>query len=113
MHHVDENKIYRLDEIIHHMQETKCGDDNFCLYGKNDDVLNAQYEYLVSEYPKVNDDIEIYPDVVRESNLSYVYSGEQFSDVILSVMEQKSSATLDEYVAALNYFMENDDFLDL
>ncbi|WP_318371738.1 hypothetical protein [Enterobacter sp.] len=105
---------YRLTEIITYMKETNCQDDNFCLYGNDtDDDLISDGKYFISDYPKVENDKEIYPFPVQQRNLSYIYSGEQFADVISSVSEQKELATIDEYIKALNYYLEHDDFLDL
>lgn len=108
------NKEYSLAEIITYMRDTKCQDDNFCLYGSDsDDDLIIDNKYFISDYPKVENDKEIYPLPIQQKKFSYIYSGEQFADVISSISDQKSSATIDEYVRALNYYLEHDDFLDL
>ncbi|MFW0767451.1 hypothetical protein ACN0IV_16635 [Trabulsiella odontotermitis] len=107
------NTEYRLTEIITYMKETNCQDDDFCLYGKDtgEDLISDE-KYFISDYPKVENDKEIYPLAVQQKNFSYIYSGEQFADVISSVSEQKPSATSEEYIRALNYYLEHDDFLD-
>lgn len=85
----------------------------FCLYGRDTDkYLTPDEECFISDYPKVENDKEIYPLSVQQKKLSYIYSGEQFADVISSVSEQKKSAEIEEYVRALNYYLEHDDFLD-
>ncbi len=102
----------KLDDIIKIMIETRCEDDNFCIYGL-DEKLFEDKEYLVSGYPQVDEnDNEVYPQDAVTKGLSYIYSGEQFADVILSVMEQKPSAKNQDFIDALNYYLENDDFLD-
>jgi len=107
------NEEYSLVEIITYMKETQCQDDDFCLYGQDDGDLTSNKKNIIAGYPKVKDDEEIYPPVVQERKLSYLYSGEQFADVILSVIDQKKSASIDEYIKALNYYSEYDDFLEL
>ncbi|WP_127960499.1 DUF7716 domain-containing protein [Serratia microhaemolytica] len=88
-------------------------DDNFCLYGDDCDELKVDGNYYVADYPDVDDqDNEVFPQVVISKKLNYLYSGQQFVDVIDSVLEQKPSASLDEFVRALNYYSVNDDFLD-
>ncbi|EJY8377642.1 hypothetical protein OHJ56_004324, partial [Cronobacter sakazakii] len=51
-------------------------------------------------------------EIVTNKKLHYLYSGEQFADAIASVVEKKPSATLDDFVKALNFYSENDNFLD-
>ena len=41
-----------------------------------------------------------------------IYYGEDFADVLLSIMEQKAEATDQEYLQALIYYYEHDDFMD-
>lgn len=102
----------KLKDIIDIMVKSRCEDDNFCIYG-SDGELFGEKEYLVSGYPQVDEnDKEVYPQDAVSRGLSYIYPGEQFADVILSVIEQKSSASNQDFIDALNYHLENDDFLD-
>ena len=41
-----------------------------------------------------------------------IYYGEDFADVLLSVMEQKAEATDQECLQVLLYYYEHDDFMD-
>ncbi|AVP03108.1 hypothetical protein ACM93F_001291 [Enterobacter ludwigii] len=102
----------KLKDIIDIMVKSRCEDDNFCIYG-SDGELFGEKEYFVSGYPQVDEnDKEVYPQDAASRDLSYIYSGEQFADVILSVIEQKPSASNQDFIDALNYYLENDDFLD-
>ncbi|HHQ6612409.1 DUF7716 domain-containing protein [Morganella morganii] len=109
---LNKDSQYSLVDIISDMKKTDFRDDNFCLYGENSDDLELNGNYYVSDYPDVDDDKEIYPQIVIAKKLNYLYSGQQFADVIDSVIEQKSSASPDDFVKALNYYSNNDDFLD-
>lgn len=110
---VNKDSKYSLSDIISYMKITDSRNDYFCLYGESDERLNANGHYYIADYPDVDDnDEEIYPEIVRTKKLHYLYSGEQFADVVDSVVEQKPSATLDDVVKALNFYSENDDFLD-
>ncbi|MGA3698056.1 DUF7716 domain-containing protein [Enterobacteriaceae bacterium TYF_5] len=107
---------YHLTDIILAMKQIELRDDNFCLYGEDDieDKLKIGQQYFIADYPDVDDnDNEIYPDIVQMNHLVYLYSGQQFADVIDLALEQKPSATLDDLVNALNYYSEHDDFMDL
>ncbi|WP_312690374.1 hypothetical protein [Kosakonia sp.] len=106
------NRQYSLAEIIDWINETDCQDDNFCLYGTGE-KLTAEGIYLFAGYPQVEDDTEIYPPAVIENELEYLYSGEDATSVIMLVNCQKPGASLDEYIRALNYYYENDNFLDV
>lgn len=104
---------YSLMDIISNIKKLALRDDNFCLYGEADEQLKADGKYYVADYPDVDDnDNEIYPEIVRYKRLYYLYSGEQFTDVIDTVIDQKPLASIDDFVVALNYYSVNDDFLD-
>lgn len=120
---LEKNKEYPLTEIIDYaINILKDDSDNyydyndFYLYSKTNDTegLIVGNSYFYADYPDVTDDgEEIFPDIVEENNLEVAYSGELFMDVISLAFQQKSNASYDEYVKALNYYYENDDFLDL
>lgn len=105
---------YPIKAIIDYMKDSDHRDDEFCLYGESDDDLRSNGQYYIDDYPDVDDnDQEIYPDLVQQQHLHYLYSGEQLADVIDVVLDQKPSATVDDFVRALNYYAEHDCFLVL
>lgn len=103
------NQTYNLKDIMEAVKSKEL-DDDFCLYAKENGELNFQDRYLLADYPQVVDNKDVYPDQVRE--LELVYYGEDFVDVLLSVMEQKAEATDQECLQALLYYYEHDDFMD-
>ena len=105
------NQIYFLKDIIEAVKSEEL-DDDFCLYAKEKGRLNFQTSYLLADYPQVVDAKDVYPTQVREQELELIYYGEDFADVLLSVMEQKAEATDEECLQALLYYYEHDDFLD-
>jgi len=42
-----------------------------------------------------------------------LYHGEQFWDVVSLALRQKKNATVEELTAALNFYIENDNFMDM
>jgi hypothetical protein len=88
---------------------------SFCVYAREDgDGLSLEQEYFVDDYPTGNDDDEdVFPEQVQQLGLNLAYYGEQFEDVINLALEQKSAASLEDFVRALNHYMTHDDFLDL
>ena len=105
------NQIYFLKDIIEAVKSEEL-DDDFCLYAKEKGRLNFQTSYLLADYPQVVDNRDVYPRQVSEQELELIYYGEDFADVLLSVMEQKAEATDEECLQALLYYYEHDDFLD-
>ena len=105
------NQSYCLKDIMRAVKSEEL-DDDFCLYAKEKGRLNFQTSYLLADYPQVVDAKDVYPTQVREQELELIYYGEDFADVLLSVMEQKAEATDQECLQALLYYYEHDDFLD-
>lgn len=107
------NQYHEFSEIIDYVKSVGEEDDDFCIYGEEREGLEVSGRYFISDYPDVNDDDkEIYPEPVISASLSYLYSGQQFVDVVTLVLEQKSDATYEDYVNALNYYDVNDEFMD-
>ena len=105
------NQTYFLKDIIKAVKFEEL-DDDFCLYAKKNGELNFQDSYLLADYPQVVDNRDVYPRQVKEQDLELIYYGEDFADVLLSVMEQKAEAIDQEYLQALIYYYEHDDFMD-
>ena len=66
---------------------------------------------LVSDYPVVVDDKDVYPVEVVERNLNLVYYGEQLIDVLIVALDEKPDASPHDLVDALNYYNWNDTFM--
>ena len=65
----------------------------------------------MSDYPDVVEDRDIYPADVVEQDLQLVYYGEQLLDVLAVALEEKSDASPQDLVEALNYYQEHDSFM--
>ena len=89
-----------LEQIIEQMRADESSSDDFCLYGKEDGELALDRLYWVSDYP----------DVAKQ-DLQLVYYGEQLFDVLTVALEEKSDASPQDLVEALNYYQEHDTFL--
>jgi hypothetical protein len=84
-----------------------------CVYSKFDpEILESQLECILEKYPVVVSDKEIYPDFVVKGGYSLLYYGQGFIDVIDAARSQLDSESVGPYLEALNYYRENDDFLD-
>lgn len=89
--------------------------DPYCLYAKpGNDTVTEDMICFLDDTPTVDaDDNEIYPVAARQNRLDLLYYGQQFADVVQNVRHQKAGADKRIYVRALNYYLENDDFLDV
>ena len=105
------NQSYCLKDIMEAVKSEEL-DDDFCLYAKENGELNFQDRYLLADYPQVVGNRDVYPRQVSEQELDLIYYGEDFADVLLSVMEQKAEVTDQECLQALIYYYEHDDFMD-
>ena len=94
------NQTYDLKDIMEAVKSEEL-DDDFCLYAKENGELNFQDSYLLADYPQVVDNRDVYPRQVKEQDLELIYYGEDFADVLLSVMEQKAEVTDQECLQAL------------
>ncbi|MGN0245557.1 MAG: hypothetical protein ACI4DK_06305 [Lachnospiraceae bacterium] len=119
---LEKQVAYKLSDVITIFRNMilENGIDNFlddmdlCVYTIDfvEEALNDTICYL-DDYPEVDDnDQEKYTDFITENKLVMFYSGEQFEDVINNTLYQKSDATIEEFIFALNYYRDNDNFAD-
>ena len=100
-----------LEQIIEQVRVDKLSSDDFCLYAKEDGELALDRLYWVSDYPDVVEDRDVYPTDVAKQDLQLVYYGEQLFNVLTVALEEKSDASPQDLVEALNYYQEHDTFL--
>ena len=100
-----------LEQIIEQVRVDQLVSDDFCLYGKEDGELALDRLYWVSDYPDVVEDRDVYPTEVTEQDLQLVYYGEQLIDVLAVALEEKTDASLQDLVDALNYYNRYDSFM--
>jgi len=100
--------------VIEGVQSGSVNIDDLCVYAEEDvDDITLELICYLDEYPTVSGDVEVFSDFVVSNNLELVYYGQQFKDVVINVLSQKKSASLQEVLSALNYYLENDDFLEV
>lgn len=90
-------------------------DMDFCIYTKGyTECASANLVCYLEDYPNVNDeDEEEYPEFVCKEKLKMFYHAEHFEDVISNALYQKRNASMDEFIAGLNYYREHDDFITM
>ena len=100
-----------LEQIIEQVRVNEYSSDDFCLYGKENGELAPDRLYWVSDYPDVVEDRDVYPMDVAKQDLQLVYYGEQLIDVLSLALEEKSDASFQDLVEALNYYNQHDCFM--
>lgn len=112
------NKSYHIKKLIDIVKNKL--DREFDKYGKEKFNPDDYYHIYITKYESLNEnsivyvgDNEIYPNEVLENNLESCYSCENFQNVLDLAYEQKNNASTSEFIKCLNYYAENDTFLDL
>ena len=120
------NKSYSIAKIIELVKNKL--DRDFDIDGNEKYESKNIYDIYISENENLNsntilyvgkpvqideNDNEIFPKEVLSNNFEFEYSCQNFQDVIDLAYSQKKDATLDELINCLNYYSENDTFLDL
>ena len=105
----------KFDRDLDSYGEEKYNPDNYySVYITKDETLKENSIVYVGETSEIDDDDnEIYPIEVLENNLEFCYSCENFQAVIDLAYEQKSNASISEYIKCLDYYSKRDTFLDL
>ena len=103
-----------LAAILQALRSGEVFNDDYCLYAEAEiDVITPEVVCYLDEYPEIVNDLEKYSDFVNDNKLDLLYHGEQFWDVVSLALRQKKNATVEELTAALNFYIENDNFMDM
>lgn len=94
-------------------EEKLCADNKWCVYAKSSD-LNLKSECYVFPYPAYNveTDEETFPEFAVQNDLDVIYTHDMLQDVIMSALDNKENATVQELYEAILYYVENDTFMD-
>lgn len=103
-----------IDALIQAIRQGNDFDDDLCLYSSGDaDRIRSDVVCYLDDYPCVINDEDKYSAFVSSNSLYLLYYGEPFKDVVLNVLSQDPQASIGKIIEALNYYMENDNFLDI
>lgn len=106
---------YKFSEILEFVIKKLDGETSYCIYSNIYDSkhLNLDTICYLDDYPEITEaDEEIFSEFVVNNSLEFLFRDELVQDVVLSVLEQKSTATENEILRAIQYYDENDDFMD-
>jgi hypothetical protein len=97
-------------------KEKEYDPDNFYyLYTKRrDEIATAELICYAEGYPDVTDEEEeIFPNFVVNEKLEKFCSDEIFESVIGNILHQKKQPTMKNFIDGLNYYLDDDAFIDL
>ena len=75
-------------------------------------ILDLETVCYLDNGPKIIDGKEVFPDFVNENRLDILCSGDVFMDVYDDLDERYPNFTKDQFIDALNYYMDNDDYIE-
>ena len=114
MSHLEYRKAYGLDDLIYRIMGGYTL-DNFCVY-TNEYESSAKEDLVcyLENYPVISDDDEeVYPDFVVENSLELFFYGEQFIDVLHNISIKREKPSVEDFISGLNFYLENDNFIEL
>lgn len=101
-----------LADIVAYLLDRSTREDNFCVFGETYEDLSVAGVYYLDAYSVVDDDDkETYSEFVTQRRLEFLYSGQQFADVVDVLTREKPDAAIADYATALNYYAEHDTFM--
>ena len=119
---LEKNREYKFYEVINELREKyiKIGekelykDNNWCVYA-NDDEVYLNSNCYIDKYPEIDDDTyeEKVPEFILKKELGLVFRDELLQDVVVSTLKRKENASNEELMEAVNYYDDNDTFLEL
>lgn len=119
---LEHHRAYKFEEVINYIKtlflekgvDAVFKDNNWCVYAASDIITLTDICYI-DEYSDFDDDDEneILPDFIEENDLEFVFREELLQDVIINALEQKPDASLSELFAAINFYSEKDNFMQL
>ena len=79
---------------------------------EDESILDLETVCYLDNGPKIMDGKEVFPDFVNENELDILCSGDVFMDVYDDLDERYPNFTKDQFIDALNYYMDNDDYIE-
>lgn len=79
---------------------------------EDESILDLETVCYLDNGPKIMDGKEVFPDFVNENGLDILCSGDVFMDVYDDLDERYPNFTKNQFIDALNYYMDNDDYIE-
>ncbi len=118
---IEKYKNYKFSEVINILRNMYLRDgdrafnslSSWCLYSGLEEI-NLNTICYIDDYPDIDDDTdeETYPEYVIENELDFKYRDELLEDVVSSALHKKVDVTDEELMKAVNFYHQNDSFLE-
>ena len=79
---------------------------------EDESILDLETVCYLDNGPKIIDGKEVFPDFVNENRLDILCSGDVFMDVCDDLDERYPNFTKVQFIDALNYYMDNDNYIE-
>lgn len=79
---------------------------------EDESILDLETVCYLDNGPKIIDGEEVFPDFVNENRLDILCSGDVFMDVYDDLDERYPNFTKVQFIDALNYYMDNDNYIE-
>lgn len=112
------NRILTIGEVISELKNQfldngELNENDFSVYMAEESKLSIETVCCVADNIRVTDDNKrIYPTVPLESNMDLYISIEVIADVITTFLSRKRTASVDELITALEFYLNNDCFIE-
>ena len=79
---------------------------------EDESILDLETVCYLDNGPKIMDGKEVFPDFVNENGLDILCNGDVFMDVYDDLDERYPNFTKNQFIDALNYYIDNDDYIE-
>ncbi|QKZ02413.1 DUF7716 domain-containing protein [Pseudomonas eucalypticola] len=113
MKKIELRKVMSAVELLQAIIASEGVDEDYCIYVKGDaDEISGDTRCALDVCPSIVSDVEQVSEFVRLNDLELFSYGPQFNDVLRNVLNQPGNCSVEDLIRALNYYQDNDDFLD-
>lgn len=116
------NESMKVIDMLRERREHLCNEgeaglqaaENWCAYAAEDSI-SADTVVLIADPPEVDEESweEILPQRAVEMGLPVAVSAETVDDVVIHAVNQNGAISAETLADALNYYLENDDFMEM
>ncbi len=79
---------------------------------EDEGILDLETVCYLDNGPKIMDGKEVFPDFVNENGLDILCNGDVFMDVYDDLDERYPNFTKNQFIDALDYYIDNDDYIE-
>jgi len=103
------------DKYLSEGEKAIFADSEWTLYHNEADSLQLETVCCITEIPEFDEetDEEILPPFAAKNGMEFPILAEEIQDVVTYVVDYKIDEFYEKVIEVLNYYLENDNFMDL